>query len=365
MEKKLLLVFALVIFVIPALSVSISTYPSYVEFEDVEKGQTYENQIFLGVDNLGDNATLDLEITPVTYGPNQLFSNPNFEQERISEEVIGDWWSFDTNVTPESASFSPEGTSRRFEGVLNIELDVPDDADSGLRYGYLKISPAVNNTDIGGLAGAGVNTGRKMGYTVDIQGNVQRDIRVRRVRAFRLDENRAAVEVLLRNEGTVTTSTEDFQIEVLDSGRSEEAVLTASGVKIEPGQSRWVEASWESEGEIEEGQYQINGQVDFLTGQAVASGSFTLPGFNVVEVRPDDSPAVDGEEQQDTVPLWLVFMVLVIMAVLMWSFDIEPFWIMAIVGGLAISAFILLSGVSNYLLVVLLMAVGIVVYGVM
>jgi hypothetical protein len=47
----------------------------------------------------------------------------------------------------------------------------------------------------------------------------------------------------------------------------------------------------------------------------------------------------------------------------MWGFDIEPFWIMLVIGVLAISALILLSGISNLLLLVLLIVVGIVIYG--
>ena len=241
-------------------------------------------------------------------------------------------------------------------------MDIPENAEPGYRYGNIRLNPQFTDLEQEG-SGARVVTPTRIPYSFRVAGEVERNIIAQDVRGFRLGEDRAAVEVLLRNQGTVTTSTEEFEMEVFDSNRNVETTLQASGTILGPGESQWVDASWTDRNGVEEGNYQIDGEVDYFTGSAYASGSFSLPDFDVVEVRPDDSPAVDNEDERESVPLWLVVMVLVILGVLMWSFGIEPFWILAIVGFIGISAFILMSGISNMLLVVLLIVVGIVVYG--
>jgi hypothetical protein len=125
-----------------------------------------------------------------------------------------------------------------------------------------------------------------------------------------------------------------------------------------------VPSYWVEGGGIEEGTYQIDGNVNYMTGSATASGSFSLPGFDVVEVVPsDDGGEGSQEDGGGGLPVWLVVMVLALLGVLMWGFDIEPFWILVVVGVLGISAFILMSGLPNFLLAVLLIMVGIVIYG--
>jgi len=363
MNKVFLLGLIFWVSVIPVSALSLSTAPSSVGFSDVERGEDYSQRVFLGVDDLGENQSVNIDIKPITYGENRLFQTGRSQQNQISEQDVTEWWEIDTDINLEQATFSPENSDELYEGLIELNLQIPEDpedAEPGLRYGHFKIQPEVETS--GENQGAGLNTGRNLGFFIEINGDVQRDIVVQDVRAFRLGEDQAAVEVLLSNEGTVTTSTENFQVDVLGSGREEEASLTASGVTLAPGETQWVEASWSSGNGIEQGTYQIDGQVDYLTGSATASGSFSLPGFDVVEVRPDDSPGSDDEDRGG-LPLWLVAMILVLLGVLMWSFDIEPFWILLIVGVLGISAFILMSGISNYLLALLLMTVGIVVYG--
>lgn len=360
MDRKALLLIALFFFSGIVSAASVGAVPGNIEISDVNPGSSVEGTFYITT-NYDTAFTVDPSASSTTSPTFVLESeNPSI----VSEQGSGSWFSFEeTRVSPnnETSITLSDGTAVNSNARVDYTLDIPNDAEPGLHYGSIEL-----NSDISGdQSEPGTNNfgETNIRYSIMVEGDPLRNIVVQDVRAFRLGEDEAAVEVLLRNEGTVTTSTEDFQVDVLDATGATEATLTAGDAVLEPGEERYVEASWGSEDGIEEGAYQIDGEVDYLTGQATASGSFSLPGFDVVEVRPDDSPAVDGEQDRGGLPLWLVAMILVLLGVLMWSFGIDPFWILLIVGIFGISAFILMSGISNYLLILLLMVVGIVVYG--
>ena len=367
MRKHLFLSIMVLGFIGLVSAASVGAVPSSIDFGQVEPGETIEQSIYITVRSAssGENFTINPNANEI--GSSSLFSGRYDNHDEISEQSSEDWWDFERatvgpniRVEPDNIDISNPPT---LNGVVSGTLQIPENAEPGLHYGHVNLNPDISAEGDG--AGARFISPTRVQYSFYVAGEPQRDIVVQDVRAFRLGESRAAVEVLLSNQGTVTASTEDFEIDVLGSGRSQEETLEVDGATLEPGESQWVDASWFEGSGIEEGTYQIDGEVDYFTGSAYASGSFSLPEFNVVEVRPENSPGSNPNQQQSGLPLWLVFMVLAILTVLMWSFDIEPFWILAIIGGLAVASFILLSGVSNYLLVVLLMAVGIVVYGVM
>lgn len=366
MIRKALLAMTLFLFSGLALSYSVGTVPGSLDLGTVEPGSTVEQNIYVTVSDVDQNFT----VSPYANGvsPSTLFSGDIENRDEISEQASTDWWRFDEPTIDPSTELSDseieDSGVPSVQGVMAATLEVPEDAEPGYRYGHIRVNPQFSDPNSSG-SGARIVTPTRLSYSFRVAGEVRRNIVVdsSQTRAFRLGEEEAAVEVLLRNEGTVTTSTEDFQVDVLDATGATEATLTAGDAVLEPGEERYVEASWGSEDGIEEGAYQIDGRVDYLTGEATASGSFSLPGFDVVEVRPDDSPGSDEQDGRGGLPLWLVAMILVLLGVLMWSFGIDPFWILLIVGIFGISAFILMSGISNYLLILLLMVVGIVVYG--
>ena len=359
---KLLMLFGLVLISSSSvLSASVGTIPGSLSFNDIDRGNSIERSVYVQAFDVGANFSVNPTFS--SYVSSSMFDEENDRIYSYSQQGSSDWFEAEeVTVNPETSyTVSGGGTESSVEGQFNLTLNVPDEAEPGIHRGFLRLNADIGTT--GGTPGTSNIVETRIPYTITVPGEVQRNIVVQDVRAFRLGEDEAAVEVLLRNEGTVTTSTEDFQVDVLDATGATEATLTAGDAVLEPDEERYVEASWGSEDGIEEGAYQIDGEVDYLTGQATASGSFSLPGFDVVEVRPDDSPGSDEQDGRGGLPLWLVAMILVLLGVLMWSFGIDPFWILLIVGIFGISAFILMSGISNYLLILLLMVVGIVVYG--
>jgi len=365
MKKRILfLSITALLFASSVSATSVGAVPGSINFGDIEPGETVEQQIYIRTNNVNQNFTV--EPTAASARQSQLFSS-NFEsRDSVSEQDLDDWIELEeATIDPLTQIENPDipmSNPPRVNGEFTFTINVPSDAEPGYRRGTVRLNPDL--TGDGDGAGAEVIGETRLSYTFNVPGNAERDIAVQDVRSFRLGEDEASVELLLNNRGTVTTSTQSFDVDILDGSGSSKATLSASSAYLEPGESQWVYASWSEDDSIEEGSYQVDGEVDYFTGSAYASGSFSLPDFDVVEVVPSDSPQSDGDERGG-LPVWLVFMILAILTVLMWSFDIEPFWILAIIGGLAVASFILLSGVSNYLLVVLLMVTGILFYGVM
>ena len=369
MMSKFWIQVALILFLISSASaVSIGAVPSSLDLGKVEPGQTIEQNIYITVRGTDSNQNFTIDPVANEIGNKRLFSGRFDNPEEISEQSATEWWDLqEATVSPNNKVEADLDQSNlpTLNGFTEATLRIPEDAEPGFRYGKINLNPLISEEGSGGRVSLVSPTSVSYSFYVS-DGDPRRDIVAQDVRAFRLGEDRASVEVLLSNQGTVTASTQEFEIDVLDSGRSNEVTLEIDDTPtLDPGESQWVDASWQNEQGIEQGTYQIDGEVNYFTGSAYASGSFALPGFDVVEVRPEDSPAVDSQDNRGGVPLWLVLMVIVLLGVLMWSFDIEPFWILAITGGLGIAAFILLSSVSNYLLILLIMVTAILAYGAM
>ncbi|QGA80130.1 hypothetical protein [Candidatus Nanohalobium constans] len=362
--RLILLILSGLMFSTLAAGNSVGALPGTIDFGTVNPGETVTQEIYIRGTNVPENFSIRPSANSVD--ASTLFSGDAEDKREISEQSAEDWWNFERSlVNPETEVDYSEVNVQNpptLHGSTTATLEIPNDAEPGVRYGHIRLNPDFSPLNQSSGSGAKIVSPTRLTYSFRVSGTVRRDIEVQDVRGFRLDEDEAAVEVLLVNEGTVTTSTENLRLDILDSSRDEETTLTASGTSLAPGESQWVEANWADNSGIEQGEYQVGGQVDYLTGSATASGDFSLPDFDVVEVRPEDSPGSDNQDG-GSVPIWFVIIVLVILGVLMWGFEIEPFWIVTILGVLGISAFVLLSGLPNYLLVVLLIMVGIVIYG--
>lgn len=360
MLRKILPLILVVIFAGYASATYVGAAPGFVDIGEVERGETVEGSVYITT-NYDNNFTLEPSFSEGRqsrmFGD---FRDFQIAQQTSQKDVTG-WFSFsegiDINPNTTQTIELEDGSSVNAVSQFNYALEVPRDAEPGYHYSFLTLNAQIQPE------GNGAATATFGETTVDLRfkvpGDPQRNIGVNDVRAFRLGEDQVAVELLLRNTGSVTVGTDRFETDVIGSDREQVTTLSVQSVELEPGESQWVEANWNSGDRIEGGRYQVDGEVDYLTGSATASGSFELPDYDVVEVQPEDDGA---GEQGDGLPMWLVMMVLALLGVLMYSFEIDPFWILIIVGVLGISAFILMSGVPNYALAILLILVGVVIY---
>lgn len=350
-------------------SSSVGTVPGTINLGEVDRGETVERTVYVRAFNIDEQFTIDPSVS--SEPKSDLFSNDNPLRFDVSEQDFDQWITIeDVTIDPttEKVVQLSDGSSAKVNGEFTFELNVPqgtERAEPGYREGTVRLNPDLSPNG-GGGAGARVIGETKMKFSFDVPGNANRQIAVQNVRASRTGESSADIGVLLRNTGTVTVSTEGFKMDVLKDG-VKVGEIEATSTTLAPGESKNVEGYWSEDSPLEEGVYRVDGSVNYMTGAATASGSFSLPGITVVE-EPIDEPenpggGGDGSSGGDSLPVWLVVMVLALLGVLMWGFDIEPFWILVIIGFLGISAFILMSGLPNLLLLVLLIMVGIFVYG--
>lgn len=359
--RKLVLISAILLFLSSlGFSAYVGTGQGMIELGEVERGETVQQEIYVTTDfQQSFGLRPDVKESAYSYltGGNILAEPAN--KPRISEQNLGDWINIENTEVNPSSSLGPEDVDAK--GSFTLTLNVPSDAEPGYHYGRIELNPQIENSeDIPGTLNVGQSV---VDFSFRVPGDAERNLRVQNVRAFRLDGNLAAIEALIANTGTVTASTDGMNLDIYNSNRNQVTTVDFNDVTLPPDgpdSSQWVEANWKELGGIQEGAYQVNGTLDYFTGRATVSSSFSLPGFDVVEVRPGDDSSSQGGD--GGLPIWLVFMILIILAVLMWSFDVEPFWILLIVGFLGISAFILMSGLSNLLLIILLIVVGIMLY---
>ena len=355
-KKSILVLAVLSSFISIASAASVGAVPGFIEIENLESGDQVERTIYITT-NLEDEFALAPSASSTT--SNRIVSGAS-DPDRVSEQGSEDWFNLEQTVVDPSSSESEtvsDNTIVNAEGEFLFELEVPQNAEPGTHYGAIRLNPDIGAGDDG--AGATTFGQTRITYRLVVEGQANRDIRVQDVRGFRTDSDAASVEVLLNNQGTVTTSVDDFQIDVINEAGDKVSSLQLGGIELSPGEAEWTNANWRDE-QVEEGSYQIDGEVDYITGNAFASGGFSLS--DVVEVVPEDSPEVEDDGEDSGLPVWLVAMVLVVLGVLMWSFEIDPVWILGIVGVLGISAFILMSGLSNLLLAGLLVPVALILY---
>jgi len=297
MERKVILLgLSVIFFTSIAVSASVGTVPGNIDFGEVERGETIEYNVYVRATDLDQNFTVSPSTSSARHS--MLFADDFRYRSDVSEQSFEEWINIpETEINPETVVENPDiemSNPPRVHGGFTFRMEIPNDAEPGHRQGKLSLNPDIRGDGSG--AGAQVFGQTEMYYRFEIPGDAERDIRVQRVRGFRLGEQEAAVEVLLSNEGTVTSSVENFEIDILDSSRNEETTLQASGTALAPGEQTWVDAEWDSDEPIEEDDnYQIDGSIDYLTGSATASGSFSLPGCDVVKVRPDNSPGSDQD----------------------------------------------------------------------
>jgi len=117
---------------------------------------------------------------------------------------------------------------------------------------------------------------------------------------------------------------------------------------LAPGETKVVETFW-SDTDIEAGNYRVEGDVNYLTGQAYIDDAINVS--EVIQFQSD--PETDEEDQN--IPPWLILMVLVLVGSLMYYLDLDPVWIILLLGVAGISFYIIMAGLPNYLIGVLLL----------
>jgi hypothetical protein len=362
--QKIILAMTLLLFTGMVQAPSLNIAPSNMDLGEVERGETYEYNIYVNPRNTGGA----VQVTPKLQGPffSTLFNNSEVDEDSVSQEDISTWIEFqeDSVIADPDDKESYEardGGSVTAASVISVEIRVPDDAEPG--YHAAKIGF--------GASGVEENTGFSTSNWVlpyvevemDVPGNAERQIEMDDPNFLRIGENEAQIIVPLRNTGTVTTEFEGGTVDILNTNGEKVGEVDLSSATLEPDELQPVDATWESDS-LEPGTYELSGTGDYITGRFFIGGQGSIEQAIRDRVEVQD-PNGESTESGSDMPTWLVMMILILLGIIMYSFDIDPLWIVLIVGVLAISAFVLMTDLPLYLIgITLILGFLMIYYGV-
>ena len=354
--RKAILPLLFAVFSGAVLAQSVGVAPASISFGDIQRGETQEVTLYIT-----SNADSPFNVDPSYESPftSEMFSTS--DAPMVSEEDISDWIVFPEEsygVTPDEGRLVSVGGSSVFaNGNVTFEINVPRDAEPGIHGGRIRLTP---QTSEGTGYGASVVTQSSAMIEFTVPGEVERNLQLVDVNAYRMQENTVRIDTQIRNRGTVTATANATRFIIENFVGENLQRISGGSVQLQPQESEWITSYWTGD-DIQSGEYTLKGSVNYMTGS-----SFASRGFNVsesVNVTPPETPVNTGEEdQQDSIPLWMVAMFLALIGVLMYSFEIDPIWIVAITGFIGAAAFILMTEVSNNLLLVLLTSAAIIMY---
>jgi len=359
--KKTLVLLLLIFMTGLVTAESIALSPASNELGEIREGSS--EQVTVYVDAVGYDEPF--RIDPSFDNPRTsriMREGSNIDRSQYSAQDISDWVEFSRDTYRIDPNGSVEANGRTYDGQITYTVDVPiNDAEPGYHGG--SISPEVVDSGESGSFNSASSIGLGVyNFYFKVPGTAYRDLEYE-PRVLRTGTDEITVVNRITNQGTVSTTVSEtrFTLENMNGNFSTSRRINA--IEVPEGGAETVVTTISSSN-VESGNYRIDGDIDFITGSATASDSFSLS--DVVDVEPSE---LESDQQDSTdnfsnssLPLWLVVMILIVFAVLMYSFGIDPVWILAAVGLLGISMFILFTPVSNLLLVVLLTVSGILIY---
>jgi hypothetical protein len=334
--------------------------PGVKDIGTVERGQTYEIKFYL-VTNVED----EFQVTPSYTRPNPSIYQADdnrrydFEPENASQERIDDWVKFPRetfNVDPSTSkavSLTGGGVANA-KGTINMYIEIPEDAEPGYHAGAVNINPDLSTSADGGAAVSTMGLSQFI-FTFRVPGVAKRSLEIREVNALRNSEGGARIDYLVKNDGTTTVRLNRGNTYLYNQFGNQTGTLTYGGQYIKPGDTKIIHNYWKDDN-LESGEYRIRGEMNYLTGQSFIDDTIDISEY----VQIESTGSGEGEDQ--TMPWWLVVMVLVLIGVLMYFMEIDPLWILLVTGLLTLSAFILASGLPIYLIPILIIVALAVVY---
>ncbi len=359
--KKLWLVTLLMLLIGFTVSQSTGTRPGFQNIGAVSAGQTQIVNFY--ITSSGYESPYPVSVSPEEPLSSRMLDpvESPVEVEEYSEEPIASWMDFTQErflVTPDNSStyLLPNGETIEAEGRIRMYLRVPSNAEPGWHGGAISISPQADSAGTG--FGSQVQAVTQPTFVFRVPGNAERRLEVVDARGIRTGEDSARIDIRVANRGSVTTSISGAEISVYNRETGQRVTDAVMGYHLfEPRRSEVISTTIRS-GAIEQGSYQMNGSIDYWSSEAFVGGQ-TFGLSSQIQTEPADPEEFGGEESQNNssgTPVWLPVLFIIVIAVVLYSFGFDLFWIIVIAGFLAIALFIVVSPVSNWLLLILLTA---------
>ncbi len=360
--RKLAPAIFLVMFMSTVYAFNVGVSPNNIHLGEVEAGETVELEIYVWSD--ADGAVIvDPEYRRGVGRYIHREDEMPFEVSGLSEQDTSEWvtWTEDEyEVDPETEVTADDGST--YEEVMPFEIDIPSNAEPGYRLAFVDIDLETGAGGQGSQLGIYSVPVIPITYEVTGAGTVDRSLDVNEVRSVRAGADVVRVDYLVENTGTVTTSLRDSDLSIMDDRGFERADDSLSRVRIAPGETEVVTRWWRDDSEIEAGEYRVSGELDYMTGQSFFESTIDIG--DIIEIREGQEPDDPDDPSQGQPPYFLILMVLLVLGVLMYSFEVDPLYIISFLGVIGISAFVVTSGLPVYLAgLVIIMTLILLYYG--
>ncbi|MFB6115975.1 MAG: hypothetical protein ABEK10_00545 [Candidatus Nanosalina sp.] len=348
--RKPVVIPLLVILSTSILAQSVGVAPAYTSLGTIQRGESKTVTLYVT-----SNSDSPFNVKPSFEQPftAEKFGGKISEASEVSGEDISDWITFEKNlyaVTPSNSTLAVigEGLTISASGKVSYTVSVPRDAEPGYHSGRIRLSPVL---DAGTGYGASVVAQASSKFEFRVPGNVQRDMEVKDVNAYRLEEDMVRIDTRIKNTGTVTTTVNSTKFLIQNYVGENIKRVSEGSFRLAPGESEWITSYWNGK-EVQEGEYQFKGTVDYMTGTSFASQTFSVG--DSINITAPDTDELDQNTGREKLPVWLVLMFLVLVGVLMYSFEIDPTVILMVIALLSGGTLILISKISNSMILVLL-----------
>ncbi len=287
-----------------AKAVSLGAAPGVMEIGELEKGKEYAIDFYLLT-----NSRQDL-LTTLSYmeGKKSMFDRNvsgryTFVPDETSEEDTSEWIRFLRNkiVVSDKESFPvrfPDGTVVNANEKATFILKVPGDSEPGYHTFEVVLSPKMS----GGATGFGVST---IGVTrpvfiFKVPGKAERSGVIEGVAGSR-SGNKAVIDVLFRNSGTVTMSAKVSSMNIYNETGYYIDTLSGGFVKIPPKSTGILRVYWIDQNQDKQKTIRVDATVDYLTGQVSKEAMVTIPRAGITS---------KVTEKAEEFPWWILILVI-------------------------------------------------------
>jgi hypothetical protein len=341
--------------------VSIGVTPGYVNYGEVEPGESINIEFYVTTSDIDQEFEVEPEYEKsLKYA---LGENAVIDMRNVSEQNIESW------IEPEQETYNidpntsetyqlPDGTSVEAEGEISFTVYVPTNTEPGYRIGTIQLNPNFQNERE--ETSARLVTQTVPGFAFRVPGSVDRSIELADTRAVRVAEDRVQIIKQLRNTGTVTTTLTGGQTDILNERGQTVGTINVKSATLAPGEFAEIDALW-AEDDLEGGQYSLEGQGDYKTGEMYISGDFAITD-TISERQSIDEPSGGTGEAEDEVPVILILIISLLLGTVLYLLDAEITWTIILTGGMTVSLFIILGSVPVYFFLIPIISIGVMLY---
>lgn len=308
MAKKTLLLLSLALTLLFTMSqaraISLGAAPGVMEIGELEPGREYAVDFYL-----------------VTNSPNDLLTRFSFIESRrsmfdhnvtgrytfipaeASEEDMSSWLSFLRNsvIVSERDKFTvrfPDGSVVNANEKVTTIIDVPEDAEPGYHTYEIVMKPDMPSGGLGtGVSAIGIT---RPFFIFKVPGVARREGEIEGIAGSRSGD-KATVDVLFRNSGTVTMSAKVSSLKVYNETGYYVDTYEGGYVMVPPKSTGILKVIWRDRDGTEQKNIKVEATVNYLTGKVTKEAMVTIPKAGVL--------AKVGAKAEEF-PWWIIILII-------------------------------------------------------